>query len=535
MGLESAPQNPLGRIDPSSIVSRASEVVTPSAVDALSDAVRKGFINAEDISARVQGAGARTEKTKLEELLAKEGQSAEAVQARSAGRQAESAESKSRAALAPPAQAAKEAEFKAAILDAQLKGSGVLARQQALSKIGWEVLIDPNQGMTQANQQEINRRFDASVKHTADKARAKDIVENAKAQELKTVGPGRKSLGGPSQAMMYQGKLIPAEKFKQITQYSHEAESRTIQSLDATGSTIPDIFGDAGQVQPVAAEPPTATAPPMAPVEVPAGMDRLPHAPAAATQEEAIARQQYLGQLLPDAVQPRSAYKPMVEISTEPTLGQPFGPLSMVTSIQDDQPVKMTAEQQKGLSQASFTKDQFKELETSFKSLSTNDAWLTGPVMGRLMSWTHPENWNADYASFDRAKTAILANLAKGIYHETGVLSDKDIERYQKAMPTVKDTPDAAKAKLIGVQKDIFSSIVRNIETMRGQGQEPSPIIQQMEQSARQSFQQLEAPAAGNLDATPAAARTPDKGWRPAFDHTTRGRMQMGPDGLYHK
>lgn len=85
MALESAPQNPLGRIDPSSLIGKPEAVVTPNAVELLSNAVRQGVITASDITARIQQEPAQREKANLETMLAKEGQTPEAKTLRQKG------------------------------------------------------------------------------------------------------------------------------------------------------------------------------------------------------------------------------------------------------------------------------------------------------------------------------------------------------------------------------------------------------------------------------------------------------------------
>lgn len=80
MGLETAPQTPLGRIDPGSIIGLPEPVVTPSAVSALSDAFRKGQISADDIISRYGELAKTKKKSDLQTL--EEGMSPEAVQLR---------------------------------------------------------------------------------------------------------------------------------------------------------------------------------------------------------------------------------------------------------------------------------------------------------------------------------------------------------------------------------------------------------------------------------------------------------------------
>jgi len=66
MGLESAPQNPLGRIDPGSLIGLPEPVVTPSAVAALSTAFRQGVVTSDDIISRY---GELAQKKKKSELM----------------------------------------------------------------------------------------------------------------------------------------------------------------------------------------------------------------------------------------------------------------------------------------------------------------------------------------------------------------------------------------------------------------------------------------------------------------------------------
>lgn len=535
MGLETANQNPIGRIDPSSIVSRAGDVVNPSAVEMLTDSFRKGFITADDIKSRIEAGPVNTEKAKLDLQRMKEDLSPEAVDMRKNQRAAASAEAKGAAKVAPVAATAKESELKASILDAQMKGSGVLEMQNALTKAGWAVPIDPNKGFSSSDQQEIQRRFGVLLNFFTEKAKADTLDKDTEVKnpEIEVTDASGAVVKGPSNVPLitHKGQSVPVEKYKQLQQYKTLLTGMTPAAFDALGQPkAPDFFGAAGQVQAAKPAAPAAPTPPQTvediqAINTPPVQPKIEPMAPAATQAEAIQRDAELSKRLPGFVEPKTAEKPVVE----PMAGKPFGSIGMVTGVKAtpaEKPVHMTGEQQKGLSQAALTSDQFKEMEQAFKTLSTKDAWLTGPVMGRIMSWTAPENWNANYASFDRAKTAILANLAKGIYHETGVLSDKDIERYGRAMPTVKDTPEAAQAKLIGVQKDIFSSIINNIGTMRGQGQNISPLIQQMEQSAQQSLQNLGSSAAGS---TPSGA-----GAGPVITLATGRRVQRGPDGQYY-
>lgn len=80
MGLETATQTPLGRIDPNSMIGLPEPVVTPSAVAALSDAFRKGVVTSDDIISRYGELAKTKKKSDLQTL--EEGMSPEAVKLR---------------------------------------------------------------------------------------------------------------------------------------------------------------------------------------------------------------------------------------------------------------------------------------------------------------------------------------------------------------------------------------------------------------------------------------------------------------------
>jgi hypothetical protein len=92
MPLESAPQNPLGRIDPSSLIGKPdTSIVEPKSVAALADAFRSGFITTDDILQRAGEVGHAKRKLELQTLGAQTspaGAAAQAAQIQQAGAQA---------------------------------------------------------------------------------------------------------------------------------------------------------------------------------------------------------------------------------------------------------------------------------------------------------------------------------------------------------------------------------------------------------------------------------------------------------------
>lgn len=509
MGLESAPQNPLGRIDPSSIVARASEVVTPSAVDALSDAVRKGFISAEDISARVQSGGARTEKTKLEELLAKEEQGPEAVKARSAERQAKGAEAGARAAIAPTAQTAKEAELKAAILDAQMKGSGVLEMQNALTKAGWPVAVDPEKGLTQADQAEITRRFGVLLSFMQEKSKADSFDKESKVEnpEIEVVDASGATVKGPSQVpfITFRGQQVPAEAFKKLQQYKASVATMTPAMFDALGQPkAPSVFGEAGQVQPAAT--------PAAPAEIPV----FPKA--AASQAEAISRDAQLSQLLPDAVQPRSSAKPMVEMPTEAEPGQAFGPLGMVTSKKEAPSKPYTEVQGRALialNRAAASNKVLNDLErnpsfdpTTIPSqarMAAYKAGTTGQIAASLTGMTAEER---NYVSSAASWMQGLLRLESG-----AAISPKEQAWYDRTFFPVVGDDKSVQANKATARKAVETAMEQVISG----------------RMTPQQYETLREQVSGS--ASPAVAPGVQG---PVITLSTGRRVQRGPDGQYY-
>jgi len=92
MANELTPNTPLGRIDPNSLIGLAEPVVTPSAVEALSDSVRKGFITAEDITARIQNKPVEAAQRKATIQIAEEQTNPDAVARRKHSAEAQEAQ-----------------------------------------------------------------------------------------------------------------------------------------------------------------------------------------------------------------------------------------------------------------------------------------------------------------------------------------------------------------------------------------------------------------------------------------------------------
>lgn len=526
MGLESAPQNPLGRLDPSMIVAKPDAAVTPSAVDMLSNAVRQGFITAEDIKSRIQNDPAAREKANLEIMLAKEGQSPEAQKMRSNQRNAASAQAGGAAAIAPLEQTAAEATLKAAILDAQLKGSGVADMQQALVKAGWAVTVDPSKGLTESDQKEIQRRFQVLLNFVSEKAKADALDKDTEVKnpEIEITDASGATVKGPSNTPVinYKGQMVPVEKFKQLQQYKATMQGMTPAMFDALGQPkAPSLFGEAGEIQPAAPAPaavPVAAAPAAAPASIPI----LPKGPAR-SQEEAIARDRELTKLLPNQIQSKAAAKPVFEMPAAPseaTPGQPFGPLAMVTGQKSAAAGKGETPRESAAELGRVEED-LQAVAQAKQIIGTKDLNVVGPGAGSQPVKVLNQIGAAlgfrgkEFVAQDKLLQAVNKRVLEGAQQMKGNLSDKDIRFLKESYPTLSS------------DESVWTDFLNKWEQMLRLNQQ---VIRGTAPKGASIFDQA---SAATPSATPAAS-APQGQMGPVITLSTGKRVQRGPDGQYY-
>lgn len=87
----------------------------------------------------------------------------------------------------------------------------------------------------------------------------------------------------------------------------------------------------------------------------------------------------------------------------------------------------------------------------------------TGPVAGRLLS---PFMINdPDFQQLNALSTQLTPALARGVFGEVGVLTDKDMERYASLLPNAKASPAVASKLLEGLKAKVFEALKQNIDT----------------------------------------------------------------------
>lgn len=99
----------------------------------------------------------------------------------------------------------------------------------------------------------------------------------------------------------------------------------------------------------------------------------------------------------------------------------------------------------------------------------------TGPIWGIVRS-NNPYDTKAQ--QIKAQITAIVPNLARGVYGEVGVLTDNDVNLYSKTLPSLKSTQEVSEAVLGITIRSVQRSIENKIKSQAGFGVDMSGIEQ---------------------------------------------------------
>lgn len=484
MALESAPGSALGRIDPSSLVGLATPVVEPRATAALAEAFRSGMINANDIHDRVSERA--KSKEKMEITLANRAtaeaedpalQEARRQQMLGAGAQGQLASAQAAAAqgLLPAETMAKQFELERAQGEARYPASKHFDALAALGGVKALPLTETG-AVDYAKKAEIGAELQL-WKTRQDIAKAK--LENIVGKEAENpAGTGMYSFtkqGDPS---------LPAER---------DALRKTAEAPFVPSGTAPGTVA-----APVVAAPAPAPAPAPSPAAVTVE-------PAAAPPAMAV-------------VEPKapSAVQAAVDATFAPVTGTPLpgGGYQLGTrppkSSEAGDAVKMTGEQAMLLGRSTFTRDLTGLLKREYDTLLKAAPWYAGgSIRGRVGKLTLAEERHPALSNFKSKASGILAPLVKGIYGETGVLSQADIDRYAPNIPSPNDSYEVGLSKIQGLNEVIHTSIINNINAMDLQKQNLDPRIGALKQVSQEALAKIEADRAAAEGRTPAAGGTP--------------------------
>jgi hypothetical protein len=99
------------------------------------------------------------------------------------------------------------------------------------------------------------------------------------------------------------------------------------------------------------------------------------------------------------------------------------------------------------------------------------DLGASGPLAGFIRQ-NNPWDWSRK--KFEAAIVAALPNLARGVFGEVGVLTDADMERYKKVMPTLKDSKAQAEYLINDLERRLNDMEATNLDVFRRAGRDVS-------------------------------------------------------------
>ncbi len=110
-------------------------------------------------------------------------------------------------------------------------------------------------------------------------------------------------------------------------------------------------------------------------------------------------------------------------------------------------------------------------LEGAFKEIGDKD--FGGPIAGRARSGLNAVLGNdPNVTRIKNLVTAATPNLARGVFRETGVLTDADVERYKVLLPNVNDTPAQRSQKIADLRKRQVETIDEQLATLKAAGRD---------------------------------------------------------------
>lgn len=437
----------LAPVNPAALIGPATPVVEPRAVAALSDAFRSGFITADDIMQRAGEVGQLKKKAEIQML--QEQTSPEAVAARTAQRDLSAAQAGAQLPLVAPT---------AALAATQIE------EQQAVQKYG------PGVEYFKALAPEGGVQAPVTAEGAPDYAKRAQI--------------GLQLFEWKQQKERAKERLTPAHWEKspdgtQLFKFNKQGELITPQLEQSLATQAVSNFS---QIVPGAA----VTAPTAAPA-----IEVTPAQRAQAVEQFGVAPEQaavMTGTDMNALVQPKTAAQATPSVSVIPGATAFLGPAKA-----KDAPDKFVpAEGVKDIAMSRQAGTIAKRLQDRYEDLVNSEPNLVGFIQGRLATWAKSKEWNQKVAAFQRDATAILAPIAKGTYNETGVLSDKDVARYEGVIPSLRDSPKVGHQKIQDLFNETRTSLNNKINTWQRAGYDVS------------GFQDLVAPTDATVNNAPA-------------------------------
>lgn len=125
---------------------------------------------------------------------------------------------------------------------------------------------------------------------------------------------------------------------------------------------------------------------------------------------------------------------------------------------------------------------------------SSVDKEATGPIWGIVRS-KNPYDTKAQLIKAQLS--AIVPNLARGVYGEVGVLTDNDVAQYSKTLPTLTSTDDVNKLVLGATIRSVQRSLENKLRVQAGSGTDVSGLLSVYQQVKAQADALLGPEGAG--------------------------------------
>lgn len=136
-----------------------------------------------------------------------------------------------------------------------------------------------------------------------------------------------------------------------------------------------------------------------------------------------------------------------------------------------------------------FQVDQLQDmLSQNKRKLESIDA---GPIWG-FFKKKNP--WSTDAQELNAVLQGTIPNLARGVFGEVGVLTDRDIELYRKTLPNLQQTEDVQKSVTALTLRTLRNSMENQIKIQAGGGRDVSgllPFYTQIDQVVNQMESEL--------------------------------------------
>ncbi len=511
-------QRQLPVIDPSALIGRADpDVVSPSATAQLIKSFRSGFITAEDIMSRAGELGKTKKKADLmalEEQISPESQAARRAQTESITPRAQLAGAQAKAALPlvqPTAdvQAQQLEEMKAV----ETFGPGVLYFRTLAPEAGLTEYPKTPEGAA-----DYAKRAEIGLKLFSWKANKEKALNTLAKSELRE---GIDPTTGAKVVMRFndvEGFITPEKETELRRQVSSPF-------ADVAPGTVAAPTPARAAVAPVTPEQAQAARRELINLGAGEGVMEMPDA--TVVERARILKGGITGAppsivTLSGAPAASTATRPGISLGAEvarprpgeiiPGVGVSLGGVSALD-------VKLIpSEGVKQLALAAQARKIVKRLETTYQNLIENNPIFTGLIAGTITKAVAGKRWNDRIAAFEREATAILAPVAKGTYNETGVLSDKDVERYKDVIPDLRDNPSIGQEKIRSLLQETNDSYENVLDHWRRAGYATSGFDDLSPGGVQQQPQSVTTPSAGQI-----------------FQHPTRGRLRRLPNGNYEQ